>query len=107
MIGLVIWPVARRNLAEFLDDLDCLGECIHTTELFGESELDEDVKDVVDILTAMLPPSISFEKPGSLTGNKLLYHCALQRLCTSFVCLAHAILWLHTEDVRHKDIKSA
>ncbi|KAH7381112.1 kinase-like domain-containing protein [Cadophora sp. MPI-SDFR-AT-0126] len=81
VLGILLFPAAVCDLGVYLDELD---EDLRS----GNSELGEAMSKICERL--------------GIPAN--LYH-ARERLNRIYGCLAHAVQYLHDNDVRHKDLK--
>lgn len=96
-LGVVIWPVAPIDLAEFMQELDILRQSIHEQQL-PEPDPEELRNSIQKLATVM--------ELDSNTNIGALYDASLKRLCSSFACISEAVLWLHEMvHVRHSDLK--
>jgi serine/threonine protein kinase len=83
-LGLLLWPVAITDLASFLDGVD--GFTTHQA-----STLSPDAKNEAQ---AFIKELVGIQEPANL-------------LRQSIGCLASAVVYLHGNSVRHKDLKPA
>lgn len=94
-VGLLTWPVAVCDLAAFLKDTD------HVTGLnenaAGQLPLEDQQKQKQRLQALGIDPS----KPEGVMN------AMTTRMCQSFGCLASAVAYLHSREVKHKDIKPA
>jgi serine/threonine protein kinase len=87
VMGLLLWPVAVCDLATLFKDLDGLKTPPHDGRL--DSEVEE-----------------RFFKLGIQTeSSSVAVRFAQRRLFQSFPCLTGAIAYLHSQKIRHKDLK--
>jgi serine/threonine protein kinase len=89
-LGLLLWPVAICDLTTFLKDLDGLKEFSATNGDFDAEALDR--------LQRLNISSME-------EGIKELVDNSQRRIFQSFSCLTGAIAYLHSQKIRHKDLK--
>jgi hypothetical protein len=97
-LGLLIWPVARCDLAAFLQDLDTMEEWL----LRGTAESHDDISSTLDMLSHLLHLDL---EPVSGTFVEQVHVTAVSRLTRSYGCMAEAIAYLHDHGIRRKDLK--
>ena len=88
--GILLWPVAVCTLDDLLRDISALDIQIRN----GPSDDWE-----IPLSVQALLCNLNF-KPEALPRLKLL-------LCQLFGCLADAVAYIHSQNVKHKDIKPA
>ncbi|KAF2196690.1 kinase-like protein [Delitschia confertaspora ATCC 74209] len=94
-VGLLTWPVAVCDLSVFLGDVDSLTELKDKTAAAAGSLLDPRRKQRLEF--------IGFDWSNPTSGTKKIQ----MRMLQSIGCLAGAMAYLHSQDVRHKDLKPA
>ncbi|KAF2493443.1 kinase-like protein [Lophium mytilinum] len=96
-VGLLIWPVAHCDFRIFLLELDKLRALVATNTLI---ELEDEEERTCQFLATLIPHQERFPKSPAE-----VYNAVIKRLCTAFGCIAHAIEYLHSNKVRHRDLK--
>lgn len=123
-LGILLWPVAQCDLAVFMHEVDALGQWINrwphdvsvelvgsptmttplTTALGPLCDISEEDESTWESLIAMNPGLDVYR--SSLLHNLLeLHRLSMLRLERCFRCLASAMLYLHSNGIRHKDLK--
>jgi hypothetical protein len=106
-LGLLIWPVARCDLAVFLQDVDSLGQWIEQASrgspITESVDLDSAVIESLSAITGIDGPWTS---KSALDKNAThLYELSLGTLRSRLGCIANAVAWIHQQGIRHKDLK--
>jgi serine/threonine protein kinase len=83
-LGLLLYPVAVCDLATFFDDYEAV---------FKEQDLESTQKERLAQLELPFESQSDFEKEGR------------RYLLSKIGCLTHAVEYLHSQDIRHKDLK--
>ena len=106
-LGLLIWPVARCDLAIFLQDADALGQWIKRRSTGIDAPKSEDVDPtVIETLATVTGVDKSWDSEITFAQLALnLHESSLGILHSSFGCIANAVAWLHQQNIRHKDLK--
>lgn len=95
-LGLIIWPVARCDLARFMREVVVLE---HRSE-----HSKEDVESAADTLSLASDPV----KAAKHIPYETILEDSIEKLERIIGCLADALAWLHgTARVRHRDLKPA
>ncbi|KAF1934670.1 kinase-like protein [Clathrospora elynae] len=101
-LGLLIWPVAHCDLAVFLQDIELLGNWIEQHPKTRTEDLDS----AVEILAAMTRFRQSWTSNGVLEHNaSRLFEISLGIFRSNLGCIANVVAWLHSQGIRHKDMK--
>lgn len=109
-LGLLLWPVAECDLASFLEDVDMIQERVGRRKGKDSTEYDDSGEDAMesggfDVEAAMQRfRALGFDVNAPL--NQLLPDL-VDRTRQSFGCVAKAIEYLHSQRIRHKDLKPA
>jgi serine/threonine protein kinase len=88
-LGLLLWPVAVCDLGTFMDDADTL--------LYGEGTTDAERQAISRRLDSL--------GIGSAQSSAPMREAIVVRLKQSIGCISSAIAYLHSQSIRHKDIK--
>jgi len=110
-IGMLIWPVARTDLAALLHDFDVLSQYYWDHIRTNDAEPTQPFQEVDKIRAAMNPllalipsealrPDLPFRHEVEHVGS--LCRVRIER---SFGCIANAVAYLHEQNIRHKDLK--
>jgi serine/threonine protein kinase len=91
-LGLLLWPVAICDLATFLSDVDGLNQL----QQLGAGTLEFE-EATVERFTAL-----GIDGTGSLEIARI---AAVRRLKQSLGCITSAIVYLHGNHIKHKDLK--
>lgn len=87
-LGLLLWPVAVCDLGAFMEDVD---------SLIGGNSIHMDDKHIIDRLR-----QLGMDVPQDLQSMRATMS---QRLKQSICCTSSAVAYLHTNSIRHKDLK--
>jgi serine/threonine protein kinase len=105
-LGLLIWPVARCDLAIFLQDIGCLRQWVYGhTHSSPDSETETNVVPDLETLSAVTGYHQSQYMNGPNSYTSKLHEASVGVLYSRFGCLASAVAWIHNQDIRHKDLK--
>ncbi|KAF2818541.1 kinase-like protein [Ophiobolus disseminans] len=100
-LGLLLWPVATCDLANLLEDVDWLQKPIQ-----GQDQMEVD-----DIPTEETPEQIGERQARlqalglSTTSMEEARDQAIAYLERTIGCIASAVAYLHTQEIKHKDLK--
>ena len=108
-IGMLIWPVARTDLAALLHDFGVLRQYYRDhLEIFGFPQLPQQVETIraaIEPLLILIPPDdLGPDLPLRHEVEEVLFLCG-DRIRRSLGCIANAVAYLHGQDIRHKDLK--
>lgn len=105
-LGIVIWPVARCDLSQFLREMDVSSQCCYGT---AGALPEEHVTDAFETLAAVTDYKYALDTSlDKMLKYERVHTKSLSRIRTSFRCIASAVAWLHGEArIRHRDLKPA
>jgi hypothetical protein len=111
-VDLLIWPVARCDLSEFLQHLDTtllIERRLHPIDSVY-TPLESEELEAIAVLSDIIPSS-PFDSTGQYLPMKLqlavLRRMSIFRLWMTFGCLAKAIAHLHNDPgLRHRDLNA-
>jgi serine/threonine protein kinase len=100
-LGLLLWPVARCDLANLLDDVDWLQRPFQNQDQMDldnlkEEETPEQIGERQARLQALGVSTTSMEE-ARIEANAYLER--------TMGCIASAVAYLHTQEIKHKDLK--
>lgn len=110
-IGMLIWPVARTDLAALLHDFDVLRQ--HYLDHLETNDTEPpQLSEEVEKIRAAMEPLLVLIPSGILRSDLLLrreieqvlFLCG-HRIRRSLGCIANAVAYLHEQSIRHKDLK--
>lgn len=106
-LSALFWPVAPCSLTRLIYDIDTIALALSdgTIQLSDtvESIQKPDIGSAVSLLCDILyQPSHGASRPSRID---VILKSALRRLMGSMGCLAHALFYMHRQNVSHKDIK--
>ena len=91
-LGLLLWPVARCDLALVLEFIEMAG-------LFDQSQSKAPQAEADGFLEKLAEHNLTIEVLWEIVGVQD------KRIWSSFGCLTRALAYLHENNIRHKDIK--
>ncbi|KAI4714130.1 hypothetical protein J4E89_001580 [Alternaria sp. Ai002NY15] len=112
-IGMLIWPVAHTDLAALLHDVNVLWQH-YENDLTDDDDdvLQQPASSVVEKVRTAMEPLLPFGYPKHNRYRNLghevqsiMYAVCEIRLRHSLGCIANAVAYLHTNRIRHKDLK--
>lgn len=101
-LGILLYPVATCDLATFLEDVDFLQRLERNSSyppMESSSEFQEHMSRCAEIGHIKIGQRDHVTTPGDVTK------AARARLWESYGCIASAMLYLHNNSIRHKDLK--
>ncbi|KAI4671714.1 uncharacterized protein J4E78_000210 [Alternaria triticimaculans] len=113
-IGMLIWPVAHTDLAALLHDVNVLWQH-YENDLTDDDDdvLQQPSSSVVEKVRTAMEPLLPFGYQNKHyryrnLGHEvqsIMYAVCENRLRHSLGCIANAVAYLHTNRIRHKDLK--
>ena len=108
-IGMLIWPVARTDLAALLHDVGVLRQYYWDQLEFSKSpqlpQQVETIRAAIEPLLILIPTDqLRQDLPLRHEVERILFSCG-RRIRRSLGCIANAIAYLHEQNIRHKDLK--
>jgi len=101
-LGILLYPVATCDLATFLEDIDflqILGKYLSDPPRNSSSEIKERMSRCATISRFKIDQQDYFTTLSGVTN------AARARLWESYGCITSAMLYLHKNSIRHKDLK--
>jgi len=110
-IGMLIWPVARTDLAAMLHDFNVLRQYYLDHLKTNDVETSQPSQEMERIRVAMKPLIVLIPSDQLCAGlplrcevGQVLLLCR-RRIRRSLGCIANAVAYLHDQNIRHKDLK--